>query len=90
MSLQDSTATESMIEECLDEMNNFVSTLDRYPPTTIAVTQSVHLQTLLCALVDCGLSTPEEVRNFVEEFAQDVLTEIGVGRSGSSKAEIIP
>ena len=86
MSLQDST--QSMIEECLDDMNDFVAAL-RYPPKTIAVAQSVHLHMMLCALVDCDLSTLDEVKNFVQEFAQDVLTEIGAGRSESSKAAII-
>ena len=35
MSLQDPTTAEGAIEECLDEINDFVTTLDRYPPTTL-------------------------------------------------------
>ena len=52
MPLQDPTTTQGAIEECLDEMNDFVATLDRYPPTLIAVAMSVHLQTMLSALVE--------------------------------------
>ncbi len=76
MSLQDPTARDDAIEECLDEINEFVATLDRYPPATVAVAMSVHLQTLLCALVECKLCTAEQVRNFVQELKQDVCAEI--------------
>ena len=73
---------DSAIEECLDEINDFVATLDRYPPTTVAVAMSVHLQTVLCALVDCDLCTPEQVRDFVRELERDVSAEIEVGKTG--------
>ena len=76
MSLQDSTAAEGAIEECLDEINDFVTTLDRYPPTTVAVALSVHLQTILRALTECELCTPQQVRSFVEELEKDVLQEV--------------
>jgi hypothetical protein len=81
MSLQYSTATDSGIEECMDEMNDFLATLG-YPPQSTAVAQSVHLHTMLCALVYCNLSTPDEIKAFVQEFAQEVVEEIGAGQSG--------
>src|SRR3569833_3164256 len=76
MPLQDPTTTQGAIEECLDEMNDFVATLDRYPPTLIAVAMSVHLQTMLSALVECDLCTPQQVREFVQELERDVSEEI--------------
>jgi len=76
MSLQDPTTTDGAIEECLDEINDFVATLDRYPPTTVAVAMSVHLQTMLSALVECDLCTPQQVRTFVQELERDVSEEI--------------
>jgi hypothetical protein len=76
MSLQDPTTTQGAIEECLDEINDFVATLDRYPPTAVAVAMSVHLQTLLRALVESDLCTPHQARDFVQELARDVLAEI--------------
>ena len=76
MSLQDPTTTEGAIEECLDEINDFVATLDRYPPAAIAVAMSVHLQTMLSALVECDLCTPQQVRDFVQEFERDVSEEV--------------
>lgn len=76
MSLQDPTTAQGAIEECLDEINDFVATLDRYPPTAVAVAMSVHLQTMLSALVECDLCTTQQVRDFVQEFERDVAEEI--------------
>jgi hypothetical protein len=76
MSLQDPTTTQGATEECLDEINDFVATLDRYPPTVVAVAMSVHLQTMLSALVECDLCTAQQVRTFVQELERDVSEEI--------------
>lgn len=78
MSLQHPTMREGSIaiEECLDEITEFVATLDHYPPATVAAAMSVHLQSVLCALVECDLCTAEQVRNFVQELERDVCAEI--------------
>jgi hypothetical protein len=73
MSLHNPTATEGVIEECLDEINDFVATLDRYPPTAVAVAMSVHLQSVLRALLECDLCTRQQVRELVEEFEREVF-----------------
>ena len=78
MSLQDQTAAEGMaaegtIEECLDEINDFAATLERYPPTAVAIAMSVHLQSVLRARLECDLCTPQQVREFVQELERDVL-----------------
>jgi hypothetical protein len=73
MTLQEPTTTEGAIEECLDEINDFVATLDRYPPTTVAVAMSVHLQSLLRALLECDMCTRQQVRGLVEEFEREVF-----------------
>ena len=87
MSLQDATTAEGAIEECLDEMNDFVATLDRYPPTALAVAMSVHLQTVLCALVDCDLCTAEQVKDFVQELERDVFAELADRRRDQRSRE---
>src|SRR3569833_3352516 len=76
MALQDPTTTQGATEECLDELNDFVATLDRYPPTAIAVAMSVHLQTMLSALVECDLCTPQQVKDFLQELERDITEEI--------------
>jgi hypothetical protein len=76
MSLQDPTSAEDEVEECLDEISDFLASLDRYPPTTVAVAMSVHLQTMLRALVECKLCTPEQIMDFVQELERDISADI--------------
>jgi hypothetical protein len=73
MSFQDSTVAEGALEECLDEINDFVATLERYPPTALAVAMSVHLQSVLRALLECDLCTRQQVREFVQKLEREVL-----------------
>jgi hypothetical protein len=73
MTLHEPTSTEGAIEECLDEINEFVATLDRYSPTAVAVAMSVHLQSLLRALLECDMCTRQQVRGLVEEFEREVF-----------------
>jgi hypothetical protein len=73
MSLSDVTRGEHAVEECLDELNDFLAGLQRYPPTVLAVALRVHLAALLHALVDGRLSSREEVRELVRELERDAL-----------------
>jgi hypothetical protein len=73
MSLHESTVENWTFEECLDEINDFVRTLDRYPPRTIAMAIRIHLENLLCALRECGLCTRSELKEFLRELERDVL-----------------
>ncbi len=76
MSLEDPTTTKGAIEECLDDINTFAATLERFSPATIAIAMSVHLQTMLCALVECELCSAEQVRGFMQQLERDVCAEI--------------
>ncbi|MGH8211394.1 MAG: hypothetical protein ACREU6_17710 [Steroidobacteraceae bacterium] len=61
------------IEECLDELNDFCATLEHYPLTTLAVAMRVHLGSLLRALLERDLCTPEQLREFTRELEGEVL-----------------
>jgi hypothetical protein len=61
------------VEQCLDELNDFLSGLQRYPPTVLAVALRVHLETLLQALLEGRICTPEEVRDFLRELEREAL-----------------
>jgi hypothetical protein len=61
------------VEECLDELDDFVAGLSRYPPTVLAVALRIHLETLLQAMLEGKLCTREEVRDFVKELERDAL-----------------
>ena len=64
---------EGAIEECLDELDDFVLGLTRYSPATLAVALRVHLGALLQALLLEQLCTPEEVRDFLKDMERDAV-----------------
>jgi hypothetical protein len=73
MSLADAERNDGAVEQCLDELNEFLDGLQRYPPTILAVALRVHLETLLQALLEAKVCTREEVRDFVKELERDAL-----------------
>jgi hypothetical protein len=73
MSPQESTTEDGTIEECLDEMNDFVATLGRFPPMVLAVALRVHLGTLLSTLLERGSCTRPEVLDFVNVLESEAL-----------------
>ena len=75
MALRNSTVEDGTLEECLDEINDFVQTLTRYPPRMIAMAIRAHLEILLRAMLDCDLCTREDVKQFARELQQEVLEE---------------
>jgi len=75
MALREATLEEGPLEECLDEINDFVQTLDRYPPRMVALAMRAHMEILLRALLECDMCTRQEIRVFVGELEQAVLEE---------------
>jgi len=73
MSFTDSAREDGSVEECLDELNDFMASLDHYSPAIQAVALRVHLEGLLHALLEGRMCTPEEVREFVRELERDAL-----------------
>ena len=73
MSLSDVARGDHAVEECLDELNDFIAELQRYAPTVLAVALRVHLEALLQALLEGRWCTREEVRDFVRELERDAL-----------------
>jgi hypothetical protein len=61
--------------ECLDEINDFVQTLMRYPPRMIAMAMRAHLEILLRAILEYDLCTRSEIQEFVRELEHGVLAE---------------
>ena len=73
MALRDTTLEEGTLEECMDEINDFAQTLDRYPPRMVAIALRAHMEILLRALIECDMCTRREIREFVRELEQEVL-----------------
>jgi len=73
MSFTDTARDGGSVEECLDELSDFVASLEHYSPTVLAVALRVHLEGLLHALLEGRMCTREEVRDFVRELERDAL-----------------
>ena len=64
--------TPGTFEECADELNDFINTLERYPHTVLAFVLRAHLAGLLQALLINGLWTRDEVATFLEDMEHEV------------------
>jgi hypothetical protein len=66
-------STPGTFEECADELNDFINTLERYPHTVLAFVLRAHLTGLLQALLMQGLWTRDEVATFLMDLERDTL-----------------
>jgi hypothetical protein len=73
MAFADTARTEGTVEECIDELNDFIAGLQHYPPAVLAVALRVHLGALLQSLLEGKVCTREEVRDFVRELEREAL-----------------
>ncbi len=73
MALRNATIDEGTLEECLDEINDFVQTLTRYSPLMVAMAMRAQLEILLGAMLECGLCTRNDIKEFVRELEHEAL-----------------
>ncbi|HVP34596.1 MAG TPA: hypothetical protein VMT09_13190 [Steroidobacteraceae bacterium] len=73
MPFTDSSRDDGTVEECLEELDDLMASLERYSPTVLAVALRVHLEGLLRALLEGRLCTAGEVREFVRELEREAL-----------------
>jgi len=79
-------STPGTFEECADELNDFINTLERYPYTVLAFSLRAHLAGLLQALLINGLWTRNEVATFLADMEHETLNpddEGGLPNGGS-------
>lgn len=67
------TDDEAIVEKCIEELDELVTTLDQYPPGAVAVALSTYLEGLLGALLDERQCTADEVRTLLREIESGVL-----------------
>jgi hypothetical protein len=72
---EDTAGDDAVIDECIEELDELVMRLDRYPPAAVAVAMSACLGGLLGALIDERLCTSEEARSLLREVESDFLEE---------------
>jgi hypothetical protein len=62
----------------VDEIDEFIDTLERYPGAVIALALRIHLGALLRSMLDEQLCDREEVREFVLALEQDAVGGAGL------------
>jgi len=75
MSLIERSADDTILEECIEELDELVMSLDRFPPTAVAVAMGTYLESLLGALLDERQCTAEDVRELLREIESGLLEE---------------
>ena len=75
MSQIDESDDDAVVEECIEELEELMMTLDRYPPAAVAVAMGTYLEGLLGALLDEQQCTADEIRELLREIEAGVLEE---------------
>lgn len=73
MSLIEESDDDAVVEECIEELDELVMSLDRFPPAAVAVAMGTYLEGLLGALIDERQCTAEEVRELLREIESGVI-----------------
>ena len=73
MNVPGALAADGTIEACVDELDEFIRSLDRYPDLVIAHALQVHLSALLRVLVESGLCTPAQARELIADLAREAV-----------------
>jgi hypothetical protein len=72
------TANAAALEQCVDQIDDFIETLNRYPGSVIALALRIHLGALLRAMLDDQLCDRDEVREFVAALEQEIVGGAGL------------
>lgn len=75
MPLIEESDDDAVVEECIEELDELVMSLDRYPPIAVAIAIGTYLEGLLGALLDERQCTADEVRQLLREIESGVLEE---------------
>ena len=73
MSMIDEPDDDALVEECIEELDELCMSLERYPPTAVAVAIGTYLEGLLGALLDERQCTAAEVRQLLREIESGVI-----------------
>lgn len=75
MPLTDQPEEDTLVEECIEELDELLMSLDRYPQSTVAIALGTCLEAWLGALIDEGRCTATEAREFMREIERGATGE---------------
>ena len=61
------------VEECVEDIDDFVATLERYPPAVLAIALRAHLAGLLRVLRERGDWSDSQLSDFLQDLPCEVL-----------------
>jgi hypothetical protein len=61
------------IEACVEDIDDFVATLERYPPEVLALALRAHLAGLLRMLRERGEWSDSQMGEFLRDLSEEVL-----------------
>jgi hypothetical protein len=61
------------VEECVEDIDDFVATLGRYPPAVLAIALRAHLAGLLRVLRERGDWSDSQMSEFLHDLSGEVL-----------------
>lgn len=73
MNTEISTTSDGTVEECIDEIGDFVAARGRYPGIVLAQAFGVHLASILRVLIEGDLCTREQIRDLLSNVERDAL-----------------
>jgi hypothetical protein len=59
------------IEECVEEIDDFVAKLGHYPPAVLAIAMRAHLAGLLQVLREHGDWSDSEISDFLQDLSRE-------------------
>jgi len=76
MSLVEQSDDDALVEECIEELDELVMSLDRFPAAAVAIALSTYLEGLLGALLDERQCTAEEIRELLREIESGAIESV--------------
>ncbi len=74
MSSKHPTSVADKFEECVDELDDFIASLERYPHEVVAFALRAHLVACLLSLQDQAVYSPVQTREFLRGLIRDALS----------------
>jgi hypothetical protein len=60
------------VEECVEDIDDFLATLGHYPPAVLAIALRAHLAGLLRVMRERGDWSDEQMRDFLQDLASEI------------------
>ena len=73
MSWNQHPGDDALVEECIEELEELLLRLDRYPAGAVAVALGTYLEGLLGALIDERQCSADEVRELLREIESGAM-----------------